>query len=60
MFHMLSQASCFNAHAKAVILMVGSMQLLTLLHSERPKLYIILAFLSAIGFRLSEFGDLGW
>ena len=28
--------------------------LLTLLHSERPKLYAILAFLGAIGLRVSE------
>ena len=28
---------------------------LTLLHSERPKLYAILAFLSAIGLRLTSY-----
>ena len=28
---------------------------LTLLHSERPKLYTILAFLSAIGLTASKF-----
>ena len=26
-------------------------QLITLMHSERPKFYAILAFLSAVGFR---------
>ena len=29
---------------------------LTLLHSERPKLYAILAFLSAIGLRVNPYG----
>ena len=32
-----------------------STYILTLLHSERPKLYTILAFLSAIGLNFSEF-----
>ena len=31
--------------------------LLTLLHSERPKLYTVLAFLSAIGLRDALFGS---
>ena len=31
-------------------------QVLTLLHSERPKLYTILAFLSAIGLMLMKLG----
>ena len=34
----------------------GQHQLLTLLHSERPKLSAILAFLSAVGLK----GDRGW
>ena len=29
--------------------------ILTILHSERPKLYAILAFLSAIGLKISYF-----
>ena len=34
----------------------GANSSLTLLHSERPKLYTILAFLSAISLRVYHFG----
>ena len=37
---------CYHFH-----LLLNRGQLLTLLHSERPKLYTILAFLSAIGLK---------
>ena len=34
-----------------VAVLLNGVQLLTLLHSERPKLYTILAFLSAVGLK---------
>ena len=39
----------FNFICAAVIHRITEVQHLTLLHSERPKLHTILAFLSAIG-----------
>ena len=41
---------CFSLKKKKVELR-RFVELLTLMHSERPKLYAILAFLSAIGLR---------
>ena len=38
----------------------GILHMITLLHSERPKLYTILAFLSAIGLSCSDSTVVEW
>ena len=57
-FYLVCTRNCYSMVGKAktnVVVTCGQTQfclylsVLTLLHSERPKLYAILAFLSAIG-----------